>query len=146
MQCSAALAGAAIPPATTADAEKLTAIQAADELRMSAMKSGDRVQLATVFSDDLRYAHSNGVVDTKASFIEVLASGKTKYQLFEYQERNFTFPSPGIALMSGRVRVRASTADSTMDSVLSFLSVWREEQEQWRFLAWQSCRMPAAAH
>jgi hypothetical protein len=25
---------------------------------------------------------------------------------------------------------------------LSYLAVWRQEGGQWRFLAWQSCRMP----
>jgi len=30
-----------------------------------------------------------------------------------------------------------------MDSVLSFLAVWREENGKWRFLAWQSCKLPA---
>jgi len=29
-----------------------------------------------------------------------------------------------------------------MDSVLSYLAVWREENGQWRFLAWQSCKLP----
>ena len=31
-----------------------------------------------------------------------------------------------------------------MDAVLSFLAVWREEKGQWRFLAWQSCKLPPA--
>jgi hypothetical protein len=32
-----------------------------------------------------------------------------------------------------------------MDGVLSFLAFWREEKGRWRFLAWQSCKLPAAA-
>jgi Methane oxygenase PmoA/Domain of unknown function (DUF4440) len=118
------------------------AVKAADDARVAAMKSPSRELLGEVFSDDLRYAHSTGTIDTKASFIDVLVGGKTKYLAYDYAERNFTFPAKGIALMSGRARVQAESANGKMDNTLSFLAVWREEQGKWRFLAWQSCRIP----
>jgi len=121
---------------------KLVAVQAADKARVAAMQSPDNEKLSAIFSDELRYAHSNGVVDTKASFIDILTAGKTKYVGYDYEEQSFSFPAPGIALMSGRARVKAETATGTMDSVLSFLAVWREENGKWRFLAWQSCKLP----
>jgi ketosteroid isomerase-like protein len=120
----------------------LKALQSADDARVAAMRSPDSLALSALLSEDLRYAHSNGVVDTRASLMEVLLTGKTKYLGFEYQERNFTFPVPGIALMNGRARVKAATSGGEMDSTLSFLAVWREEAGQWRFLAWQSCKVP----
>ena len=123
----------------------LAAVQAADKARVAAMQSGDREKLDAVFSDELRYAHSNGIVDTKKSFIEILSAGKTKYVGYDYEEQNFTFPTPGIALMTGRAHVKAESEGKTMDAVLSFLAVWREEKGEWRFLAWQSCKLPPAA-
>ena len=127
------------------DSPALVAVKAADKARVAAMQSGDRTKLDAVFSDELRYAHSNGIVDTKKSFIEILSAGKTKYVGYDYEEQSFTFPAPGIALMTGRARIRAESPSGTMDNVLSFLAVWREEQGRWRFLAWQSCRLPPAA-
>ncbi len=127
-----------------AAAEPDTALEAADTARVTAMRAGDRAELDRLFSADLRYAHSNGIVDSKASFIDVLTSGKTKYLAYEYEERTFTRPVPGIALMTGRARIKAESNGGQMDSVLSFLAVWRQEQGQWRFLAWQSCRLPPA--
>ena len=124
------------------DNPQLAAVKAADKARVAAMQSGERAKLDGIFSDELRYAHSNGVVDTKPSFIDILSAGKTKYVGYDYEEQSFTFPAPGIALMSGRAHVKAETAGGTMDSVLSFLAVWREEKGQWRFLAWQSCKLP----
>ena len=121
---------------------QLAAVKSADKARVAAMQSPDREKLNAIFSDELRYAHSNGVVDTKASFIDILTTGKTKYVSYDYEEQNFTFPAPGIALMSGRAHVKAVTPTGEMDSVLSFLAVWREEGGQWRFLAWQSCKLP----
>ncbi|MFM7607109.1 MAG: nuclear transport factor 2 family protein [Prosthecobacter sp.] len=124
-------------------AEDTADLKIADKTRVAAMQSGDRAKLDAVFSDDLRYAHSNGIVDTKKSFIEILAAKKTKYMVYEYEEQNFTFPAPGMALMTGRAHIKADAGGTIMDGVLSFLAVWRKEQGQWRFLAWQSCRMPA---
>ena len=63
----------------------------------------------------------------------------------EYLEREFSFPAPGIALMTGRVRIRVATAEGEMENSLSFLAVWRKEKDQWRFLAWQSCKLPTAS-
>ena len=127
------------------DKPQLAALKAADIARVAAMQSPDREKLSAIFSDELRYAHSNGVVDTKASFIDILTTGKTKYVGYDYEEQNFTFPAPGIALMSGRAHVKAVTATGEMDSVLSFLAVWREEGGKWRFLAWQSCKLTPVA-
>jgi len=124
---------------------RLKNLQAADDERVAATMAGDRARLTAIYSDDLRYAHSSGAVDTKASYIEALATGRTKYVGWEYQERNFTFPAPGIALMSGRTHVKVAKADSTVEMVLAFLGVWREEKGQWHFLAWQSGKLPDAA-
>jgi len=98
--------------------------------------------LAAIFSDDLHYAHASGAVDTKASLTAALTSGRTKYLHLDYEERKFTFPSPAIALMTGRVHAQVGNATGGMDGILGFLAVWRQENGQWRFLAWQSCKIP----
>ena len=128
----------------SADDAQLAAITAADDARVAAMKSPDKDKLTAVFSDDLRYAHSTGSVDTKAAIIDILVQGKTKYVGYDYEERQFTFPAPGIALMTGRTHIKAVSAQGEMDSVLSYLAVWRLEEGEWRFLAWQSCKLPPA--
>lgn len=121
---------------------QMAALKAADDARTAAMMTPQRERLDAVFSNDLHYAHSTGTVDTKSSFIEVLTSGKTKYLGFEYEKRDFTFPAPGIALMTGRVKVRVTTAEANQTNLLSFLAAYRLENGNWRFLAWQSCKVP----
>ena len=125
---------------------QIAAVKAADDARVATMRSPDRDRLNAIFSDDLRYAHSNGVVDTKGSFIELLVSGKTKYLGYEHKDRSITIPAPGIALVVGQARVQTESAAGKMDNVLSYLAVWREEKGQWRFLAWQSCKLPVPAN
>ncbi|WP_395740452.1 nuclear transport factor 2 family protein [Prosthecobacter sp.] len=130
-----------------AEEAPLAAVQAADDARVAAMKTPDREKLSAVFSDELRYSHSTGVVDTKASFIEVLLKGTTKYQAIDYVERNFTFPAPGIALMTGSAKLKIGTPTGVIEPTLAFLGVWKLEGGTWRFLAWQSCKLvpPEAA-
>jgi hypothetical protein len=124
-----------------ADEVPLAAVKAADDTRVAAMKAPDRDKLSSIFSDELRYAHSSGVVDTKASFIEALIKGTTKYQAIDYVERQFSFPAPGIALMTGSAKLKIGTPTGTIEPTLAFLAVWRLEGGQWRFLAWQSCKL-----
>ena len=132
-------------PCIRAEDARPAALAAADEARVAATKAADREKLTAILSDNLRYAHSSGAVDTKQSYIESLTSGRTKYLTLEYEERAFTFPAPGIALMTGRAHVKVANATGEVDMQLSFLSVWREEDGKWRFLAWQSCKLPVPA-
>lgn len=128
-------------PLFAADEAKL---RAADDERVAAIIAGDRARLTAILSDELHYAHSSGSVDDKAKLIEAVASKQTKYVSIDYSERKFTFPAPGFALMTGRSHVKIERADTKIDMKLSFLGVWREENGQWRFLAWQSCKLPEA--
>lgn len=132
----------ALVPLRAADEPHLVALRAADDERVAATLAGDGKRLTAIFSDELRYAHSSGVVETKASYIDAVSTGRTKYVEWEYAERNFTFPAPGIALMTGRNRIKVAKAEGTTEMLLSFLGVWREEKGQWRFLAWQSGKLP----
>ena len=127
-----------------ADDPKLTAVTAADDARVAAMLTPSQAALDGVLSDDLRYAHSNGKVDTKASLTASLLGGDAKYLSYKYTERAFKFPAPDVALMSGRLEVQAKVDGVAMTTGISYLAVWRLEKGQWKFLAWQSCKIPPA--
>ena len=130
---------------TVSAAEKnvvISAVTAADDERMAAMKAGDAARLNAIFSDELRYAHSNGAVDNKSAFVDSLVTGKTVYENFEYKDRTILPAAPGIALMSGRVLVKVRAGEQKLSVDLNYLAVWREENGKWRFLAWQSSRNP----
>ena len=116
--------------------------RAADDARVAAMISGDAAKLKAVFSDDLLYVHSNGKVDTKATFLDALTSGKSKYNTITYQERNFREPVPGLLLVNGRCTVELGQTKPFNVLNLSFLAAYRLEKGVWRFYAWQSCKLP----
>lgn len=132
-------------PLTAAEPD-LKAVTSTDDARLAATIAADKAGLEKILSDDLHYAHSTGIVDSKASFIDTLVSGKNKYVKMEYLKRDFSFPSPTVALMTGQVRIKTdSPAKGVNEFTLSFLGVWKQENGSWRFHAWQSARLPEPA-
>lgn len=122
----------------------LAAVAQADDERVAATIAGDRARLDAVLSDALRYGHSNGHIDTKASLIDAFASHRVVCESITYPERHFALAAPGVVLMTGRqlLHVHAGKLDLHLD--LNYLGVWRNEGGHWRFLAWQSCHNPPA--
>ena len=118
--------------------------RAADDARVQAMISADPAKLAAAFSDDLLYVHSNGKADTKASFMEALTSGKSKYNAITYEQRDFREIVPGLLLVNGRCRVQLGKSAPFTELYLSFLAAYRLEKGAWRFVAWQSCKLDPA--
>ncbi len=139
-----ALTFGAFTYAETYEEPNSTALAAADDARVAAMLKPNKATLDTVLSDDLRYAHSNGKVDTKASLTASLLGGEAKYVSYKYTERTFKFPAPDVATMAGRLEVQAIVDGVSMTTGISYLAVWRLEKGQWKFLAWQSCKIPPA--
>lgn len=123
----------------------VAAVRAADDERTAATVAAAPARLDAIFSDQLHYAHSNGMIDTKASYIDSLVSGRSDYVSFEHVTREFVPAGPGIVLMKGRSIIMAGPPGQPNRIDLNYLAVWREEGGQWRFLAWQSCRNPPPA-
>ncbi|GBL24586.1 hypothetical protein EMGBS6_13710 [Opitutia bacterium] len=130
--------------APAADHPELARVTAANDARVAAMLAPTREKLEAVLSPDLRYTHSNGQIDSKATLIDSLLDGSAKYMKYDFHECTFTFPAPGIALMAGRFDVKAVVKGNAAESTISFLAVWRLEKGEWKFLAWQSCKVPPA--
>jgi len=123
----------------------IATVRAADDERVAAMLAADYVRLSALLSDQLHYAHSNGSIDTKTSFIESLTGKHVVYESAEYVQRDFIPAGAGVMLMKGRARFKVGRGAERNLLDLNFLAVWREENGHWRFLAWQSCRNPPPA-
>ena len=128
-----------------AESDDLAAVRAADDERVAAILAADAARLDASFSDDLGYTHSNGQHDTKRSYVDSLVTGKTVYRTYDYQKRDFRLVSPDIALMTARVFITSANNGQEVALDLSILAVFRKENGKWRFLAWQSARLPVAA-
>jgi hypothetical protein len=127
------------------DDARVAAVLAADDARIAAMMAADPTALAALLSADLRYSHSNGVVDTKDSLLALIGGKATRYVSYRPAERGVSFASPEIAVEHGRAEVVVEKEGGRTELVLLFLAVWRLEQGHWKFLHWQSARLPPAA-
>jgi ketosteroid isomerase-like protein len=136
----------ACAPLLAAPDPVLDAVRQADDARVAATIAADHAKLSAIFSDDLNYAHSGGMVNDKAAYIDTIVSGHTKYFSIDYVKRKFTLGAPGIVLMIGNCFIKSANDGKPLNLHLNFLAVWRLEGGAWRLLAWQSCRLPAEMH
>jgi hypothetical protein len=124
--------------AAAEDDPRVALVLAADDARIAAMTAADPEALKPLLS------HSNGTVDTKDSFLELIRGQATRYVAYRPVERGVRFASPDIALEHGRAEVILEKNGIRTEATFLFLAVWRLEEGSWRFLEWQSARPPAA--
>jgi hypothetical protein len=64
---------------TPAEGLSVGAALAAEDARLAAMATGDLAALGSLLSEECRYVHSSGAIDTKQSYLAKLADGSIRY-------------------------------------------------------------------
>lgn len=116
-------------------------VKIADTARVLATLRGDADRLARLLSDNLTYGHVTGGVQTKEVLLAAVRTNRIKYETYDYLEKKITRVADDLALITGRIRLKASTATEHADFTVRFLAVWRLEDGVWRLFAYQSCRI-----
>ena len=113
-------------------------ILALETRRYDAMTRNDLVALAALLHDELVYTHSSGVVDTKASYLEALRSGRTRYLRVEQREHQIKLKGDmALVIAATHIEVDVHALRKSLD--LRSLAVWTATPAGWQFIAWQSC-------
>ena len=81
-------------------------ILALEDKRFGAMIARDFKALEAMVHGDLLYTHSSGVTDTKATWLQAMQSGKTKYKSVNCTDRKVRVIGD-VALVTGRVAIEA---------------------------------------
>jgi len=118
-----------------------TEILALEEKRFAAMVSGDVAVLDALLHQDLVYTHSSAVVDTKASYLEAIRTGKTRYASQKRFEERVRMCGD-CALVTGRAEMQAEVNGVHKTLRLRYLDVWTKTPQGWKFIAWQSTAIP----
>jgi len=114
------------------------AVTAQVESLRKAMIAGDRSALDKLTLPELTYGHSSGRLENKSEFIETLASGKSGFSAIELSDQTVNVVDR-IALVR---HVFNGTRRKEGDKMkLSILTVWMQQQEQWKLLARQAARL-----
>lgn len=116
-------------------------VRAADAQRFAAMVARDRPALERLLADDLTYTHSTGQVDSKAQFLDSLASGALVYRSIEPEEAAVRVYGE-TAVVTGRAVMRIENRGQTLVLPVRFTSVYVRRDGLWRLAAWQSTRLP----
>jgi hypothetical protein len=116
-------------------------VLAAEDERYLAMAEGDLETLDRLLADEVSYAHSSGVRDTKEQYFAKLRSGYYDYHRIDHPvERVEVVGDTGIVV--GRM-----TADLSVDGIRKTidnlsLAVWTRTAQGWRLLAYAPTRLP----
>lgn len=112
----------------------------ADKARIAAMVAGDGAALAGLMSDQLRFVHSDGRVESKADYVKNLMAGDTQYADAKTSQLETMQVDPDVVVVLGLQEMRKRLGTEWSDVKLRYLAVWRNETGVWRMIAWQSAR------
>ena len=112
-------------------------ILALEDRRIEAMVKGDVLALGEILADDLIYTHTTARLDTKASFIDAVKTGKSNYKSVD--RNDVEVRSLGdTAVVTGHAKFHVG--DNKFEA--RFIDVYAKRNGAWQMVAWQSTRVP----
>lgn len=136
----AAVAPAPAAPAY-ADRSPAAEVKKLELQRFDAMVRGDTVLLGSLLAEDLTYTHTTGVVDSKARFLESLASGKLRYLAWKPDGMEVRLFGEATAVVTGRIDARVVANGKEASFLACYTSVYTKRHGRWLLAAWQSTRV-----
>lgn len=133
------LAAVVVVPLVAAEPPVISALRA-DKARLAAMMAGDGEALGKLMSDQLRFVHSDGRVESKADYVKNLMAGDTAYAEAKTSELETTQVANDVVVIIGVQEMRKRLGAEWSNIKLRYLAVWRNENGAWRMVAWQSAR------
>ena len=124
---------------TSTQTGKEGTVSAQVEALRKAMIAGDKATLEKLSAAELSYGHSSGRLENKAEFIEALTSGKSGFSAIDLSDQTVNVVDK-VALV--RHVFNGTQRKVGGDKVkLSILTVWMEQQGQWKLLARQAAKL-----
>ena len=122
---------------------KLETIETFENERYQAMLGKDIERLDALLDERLRYIHSNGVVDSKESYLSGLRDGVWDYRDIVRKDQTITLLD-GTALVFNHLMIDlvVNGVEKKVDS--RALAVWTCADGQWRLVAIQSAAQAKA--
>ena len=117
---------------------KESAVSTAVEALRKAMVAGDKPALEKLALDELSYGHSSGRLENKAEFIGTLTSGKAGFTAIELSDQTVNIVDR-VALV--RHVFNGTSRKDGSHTKLSILTVWLQQQDQWKLLARQAAKL-----
>ncbi|WP_167761611.1 nuclear transport factor 2 family protein [Blastococcus sp. CT_GayMR19] len=126
------------------DTDDVRAVLAAEDRRYRAMQDADLTTLTEVCAEELSYAHSSGVRDTRSEYLEKLRSGYYVYRRIDHPvERVEVLGDTAVVVGRMTADVEVQGRPKTIDNLA--LAVWTRASGAWQLLAYAPTSLPAPA-
>jgi hypothetical protein len=110
-----------------------------DAKRRAAQIAGDVKTLDALCADEMTYTHTTGDVDTKKTYFAALQAGR-KYETLDISDVSIArYDNTVVMVGVAHISVKSSTP---IRFRARFIDVWAKQQDRWRFVAWQTTRLP----
>lgn len=117
-------------------------ILALEERRWAAQINKDEAELATLLSDELRYTHSTGSVDTKASYMASILDNVVDYQRADRTDTAAQIVG-NTGVVTGKAVIGVEARGNQLELRVAYTVVWLERNGSWQLLTWQSTPLAA---
>jgi len=126
------------------------AVQAADEEEIRraeadwvrALVAGDMAALEALYSDDLRYVHSSGGIDTKRQFLDSIRSGALRFKsMTAGDSRVRTYGDTGVVNARYDLVLELGRKD-VVPMTIQYLTVYVKSGSRWQIVTQQTTRVP----
>jgi hypothetical protein len=125
------------------DNSREAALRDAEIARFEANVNADGAALDQLLDAGLEYAHSNGKLDGKSSYIASLTDGALDYQSIEPTLQSVrVFGDVGV--IRGLAKVRVTLDGKTSEFTIGYSDVWLWKNGRWQMTEWRSTRLPDA--
>jgi ketosteroid isomerase-like protein len=123
-------------------ATDVQAVLAEEDRRYRAMQEADLATLDEQCADELSYAHSSGVRDTKSEYLGKVGSGYYAYRRIDHPvERVEVVGDTAIVVGRMTADIEVQGVPKTIDNLA--LAVWTRTSGTWRLLAYAPTSLPA---
>jgi hypothetical protein len=142
-QCAVVIGAVALTASAQwakADVADAAALKEAVESLRQAMLNADKAKLEALTADQLSYGHSAGKLETKAEFIDVIASKKTVYKMLEWTDISVAVVGTS-AIVRHNWQGLSVTDGKESQSKIGVLQAWTKVGNDWKLLGRQAFRV-----
>ena len=114
----------------------------AETARHAAQTSNDFAAMEKLLGNDLTYNHSSAATDSKATYIEAMRSGRTKYRKMTPNSDVKTRTYGCLAIITGTAVYEVTSGGQDRTVPLRFTAIWAKRPSGLEFVSWQSTGIP----
>ena len=125
----------------SAQAKELNILQLEKD-RFKAMITRDSIRLDKILATDLLYIHSNGIIDSKDTFIQNIMSGTLEYLEIELQQADIRTNNQTAWIHgAAKIKVRTGKEAPVIELIIRYLDIYKRNEGSWKLVAWQSAKL-----